>query len=305
MKVSTDASYTFTATASATYVAEFTPITYNISVSADPAAGAATLTGAGTYGYGDSVTLTASAATGYTFSEWTKNGNQVSTDASYTFTATESAAYVAVFTPVSYNISVSADPAAGGTVSGGGSIKYGTSCTVTAESNSGYTFVNWTEGGTQVSTSASYTFTVTGARTLVANFSQDSYTVTVSAVGGGTDSTVSGGGSYGNGESCTVTASAGTGYSFVNWTENNVEVSTSAIYQFNVTGSRTLMGNFAINTYTVSVSADPAAGGTAEIDRPQQSYHYDDDITLTATPNTGYVFAGWHEGNPVGGSSNS
>lgn len=43
-------------------------------------------------------------------------------------------------------------------------------CNVTATANDGYSFVNWTENGTVVSTDASYTFTVTSDRELVANF---------------------------------------------------------------------------------------------------------------------------------------
>jgi uncharacterized protein (TIGR02145 family) len=69
-------------------------------------------------------------------------------------------------------ISVSANPAEGGTAtqSGSGIYAYGTSCTVTATANSGYTFANWTENGSVVSTDASYQLTVTANRTLVANF---------------------------------------------------------------------------------------------------------------------------------------
>jgi hypothetical protein len=47
----------------------------------------------------------------------------------------------------------------GGTTSGGGTVNSGASVTVVATANAGYSFVNWTEGGTAVSTSASYTFT--------------------------------------------------------------------------------------------------------------------------------------------------
>ena len=53
---------------------------------------------------------------------------------------------------------------------GGGSYNYGQSCTVSASASTGYTFTNWTENGTQVSTNPNYTFTVTGNRTLVAQF---------------------------------------------------------------------------------------------------------------------------------------
>jgi predicted outer membrane repeat protein len=68
------------------------------------------------------------------------------------------------------SINISANPTAGGTVSGGGPVAPGTQVTVTATANNGYTFVSWTEGGTAVSTSASYNFTATVNRTLVANF---------------------------------------------------------------------------------------------------------------------------------------
>ena len=58
----------------------------------------------------------------------------------------------------------------------------GGSVTVVATPNAGYTFTNWTEGGAQVSATASYTFTATADRTLVANFIvTPTYTVTTSA----------------------------------------------------------------------------------------------------------------------------
>lgn len=69
-----------------------------------------------------------------------------------------------------YAIGVSANPLAGGSTSGGGSYPEGGTVTVTAIPAVGYEFVNWTEGGVQVSASASYSFMVTTNRTLVANF---------------------------------------------------------------------------------------------------------------------------------------
>ncbi len=76
----------------------------------------------------------------------------------YTVTATVSG----VSTPASFSltntaaptVSMSASPLEGGTATGGGSYAEG----VTAIPDSGYSFVNWTENGTQVSTSPSYTF---------------------------------------------------------------------------------------------------------------------------------------------------
>lgn len=86
-------------------------------------------------------------------------------------------------TPASYTTTVSASPTDGGTVTGGGSYQEGQSCTVLATANSGYTFAKWTENGNEVSTSNKYTFTVTGDRDLVANFTVNmtTYAVSVSA----------------------------------------------------------------------------------------------------------------------------
>ena len=133
--------------------------------------------------------------------------------------------------------------------SGSGNFNHGESCTVTATPNTGYHFVNWTENGTAVSSDASYTFTVTSDRDLVANFSQTlpSYTISVSAnpTNGGT---VTGEGTYEQGQSCTLTATAADGYTFTNWTKNGTQVSTNASYTFTVTETATYVANFEVNS---------------------------------------------------------
>ena len=106
-----------------------------------------------------------------------------------------------------FDISVSADPTEGGTVSGGGPYEDGVSATVEATPNSGWNFVNWTEGSTIVSTDLSYTFTVTSARSLVANFTRITHQISLSAepAEGGS---VSGDGVYDEGASATVSGRA-------------------------------------------------------------------------------------------------
>ncbi len=159
-----------------------------------------------------------------------------------------------------YTISLSASPTAGGAVSGGGTFVAGSSQTVTATANSGYAFANWMENGSVVSSSSSYTFTLNSNRNLVANFTpiQVNYTITVSAspsAGG----TVSGGGTFAAGSSRTVTATANTNYTFVNWTENGSVVSSSASYTFTLNANRTLVANFTINPANdFSISATPS-----------------------------------------------
>lgn len=122
---------------------------------------------------GSNITATATPPSNYTFSNWTENSSVVSSNASYAINSiTANHTIVANFTPNTYQISVSANPNEGGTATGGGTYSYGGTCTVTATPQSCYKFVSWTEGGVVVSNTATYSFTVTGARTLVANFEQ-------------------------------------------------------------------------------------------------------------------------------------
>ena len=58
-----------------------------------------------------------------------------------------------------------------GTVSGAGSFIIGETCTLTATANAGHRFTRWMEDGMEVSTDATYTFTVDGPRNLIAAFS--------------------------------------------------------------------------------------------------------------------------------------
>ena len=287
-QVSTQADYTFTVNANRNLVANFSLNSYSITATADPSDGGA-VNGAGTYNHGASCTLTATANEGYTFVNWTKDGTQVSTEPTYSFTVTESAAYVAHFTLNSYTVSVTADPTNGGTVTGGGNYTYGQNCSIHATAATGYTFINWTENGTQVSSQADYTFTVEGDRDLVAHFSSQSYIITATAdpTEGGV---VTGSGGYDYGDACTLTATANTGYTFVNWTKDGVQVSTNPTYSFTVTESATYVAHFTINSYEISVTADPSEGGMVS---GAGHYDYGTTCTITATANENYEFINW------------
>ena len=292
-EASTSARYTFIVTSDRTLVANFQVQSHTISVSADPSNGGS-VSGGGTYNHGESCTVSATANNGYTFTNWTEGGNVVSTNANYTFTVTDDRTLVAHFevqAPNTYNINVSANPPAGGTVTGGGSYQQGQQCTVTATENEGYTFLRWTENGNQVSPNLSYTFEVTGNRTLVAHFQVRSYTIGVSAnpSNGGS---VTGGGTYTHGQNCEVTAAPATGYNFIGWTENGNQVSTDLTYSFAVTGNRNLMAQFQLKSYTISVSANPTNGGTVN---GGGTYNHGQSCTVTADDNSGYTFLRWTE----------
>ena len=84
---------------------------------------------------------------------------------------------IADSTTAKYTIAVSSSNISQGTVSGGGEYNKNDSVTVTATPASGYSFVKWTENGKKVSTDASYTFTATSDRVLVAEFEEVIYKV--------------------------------------------------------------------------------------------------------------------------------
>lgn len=149
-------------------------IACTITATANPAEGG-TVTGAGTFDQDATCTLVATANEGYNFVNWTENGNQVSTEANYTFTVHGNRTLVANFVsnlPNNYTITATASPVEGGSVTGSGTYAAGQNCTLTATANSGYVFGSWTENGEAVSTNATYSFTVSVDRTLVAHFAE-------------------------------------------------------------------------------------------------------------------------------------
>lgn len=294
--VSTNRNYTFTVTANRTLVANFQaqPQNYTVTVSANPTNGG-NVTGGGTYQQGQSCTVTATTNTGYNFTNWTENGNVVSTQANYTFTVNSNRTLVANFTPQQYTITATADPVNGGNVTGGGTFNYGNSCTLNATPAAGYTFVNWTKNGQQVSTNATYTFTVTESAAYVAHFQLQSFTVNVTAdpAEGGT---VAGGGTFNYGETCTVTATANEGYTFVNWMTGMFSVSNEISYTFTVTSNVNLIAHFELQTFQVKVSVNPAEAGNVT---GEGTYNYGDEVTLTIVRNEDWHFENWTENGEV------
>lgn len=285
----TATTYSITIDGNHTVVAEFEKNSYTVTLEAS-AGGQATIDKT-TCLYEDQVTVSAAADTGYTFVNWVQDGQVVSSDPTYTFTVTADSTVKPVFSINSYTISLSSD--GNGSVEGAGDYNYSSTATLTASPNTGYYFVNWTdEDGDEVSTSATYSFTVSGSRSLKANFALYSYNIGVTA---GDNGSVTGKGIYYYGESITVKAKPETGYHFVNWTIDGNVVSTNANYTFTVTGPTELTANFAINTYTVKFVNDDGTllkegqfvyGSTA-------FYHLNETPTKKPTVQYTYTFAGW------------
>ena len=146
---------------------------YTATVTASPAEGG-TVTGGGTYNTGTTVTLNASANAGYAFDGWYENNTRISSSNNFSFIISTNRTIEGRFSQAgrTYNLTLSASPSAGGTVSGGGSYQSGTNATAIATPNSGYTFLGWYEGETLVSSERNYTLAMNADHTLQARFQQ-------------------------------------------------------------------------------------------------------------------------------------
>jgi uncharacterized repeat protein (TIGR02543 family) len=285
--VSSSASYTFSVTRSIDLTAVFTLNSYDITATANPSEGG-TISGQGTFSHGAQCNLTATANPGYTFVNWTKDGSVVSTSSSYSFSVTEAAAFVANFSQDEYTVTLAADPTGSGTLSGGGSYYYNSTCPVSATAATGYTFNGWYEGNTLESSTASFDYTVTHTCTLTARFTPISYTVTVTAYPSDGGS-VSGAGSHDYNTSCSLSATPGSDYRFVNWTEGGSVVSSDNPYSFTVTGNRTLVANFELATVTITKTIEGHGGNPGHwhlITSPLDGTVAPTDVTnmVTTTP---------------------
>ena len=304
--VSSEKSYTFTLSKANNYTLKAVYVNaYNITLTSNIPH--ATLTVSGEYKVGEKVTISASDVEGYTFNHWELGGAQVSTDKTYTFTMSDTTKgeYKAVYDINTYTVTTTSDTA-GATLKGAGTYNYNAEVTLTAEDVEGYTFSHWEYNNTNVSNDKSYTFTMLESTKgeYVAVYTINSYEVTLTSnlpSGVGTDTTLTGAGSFDYNTQVTITASDVTGYTFKRWTLNGEEVSTDKSYTF--TMSDTTKGEYKavydINTYTVTTTSD-TAGATLT---GAGTYNYNAEVTLTAEDVEGYVFSYW-EYNGTNVSSN-
>ncbi|MBL9146057.1 MAG: hypothetical protein JNM99_20415 [Verrucomicrobiaceae bacterium] len=214
---------------------------------------------------------------------------------------------------VPVTITLAKAPAAGGTVTGGGTYSGGANVTATATAASGRTFLNWTEAGVIVSTSASFSFAADGNKTLTANFSgPNTGPYMINAIANpSVNGTVGGAGMVNAGEIRELDVTPADGLSFVGWTENGEIVNlpfnaATQVFEVTATADRTLVANFAYPAYTSFINGvvSPVSSGTMVIAGTAGlsggSYYGGTLLTINATPYPGYHFAYWKQGAGLG-----
>ncbi len=266
-------------------------VNYTLTTAVSPASsGTVTLNPAGgSYASGTNVTMTANAAAHYHFVNWT--GSVTGSVSPTTVTMDANKSVTANFALDQFALTVLASPTAGGTVTGGGTFDYGTPAPITATANPGYTFVNWTGSGIADPNAASTTATVDVAKTVTANFTLNTYTLTtgVDPVGGGT---VSGGGTYSHGATATLSATANPGFRFDFWTGAWPDTVIDNPVDLTMDGDKNAIAHFK-PVYTLATVIDVVGGGTVTLDPSGGTYDEGTSVTLTAEPALHYDFVEW------------
>ena len=229
------------------------------------------------------VQLTATPATGYTFTGWsgaatgTTNPVSVTMDAAKTVTA-NFAINMYALTVNATNGTVAKSPDAA-------TYAHGSSVELTATPATGYTFTGWS--GDASGTTNPITVTMSGAKSVTANFAINMYALTVNATNG-TVAKSPDAATYAHGTSVELTATPATGYTFTGW--SGAATGTTNPVSVTMDAAKTVTANFAIKTYALTVSA---TNGSVAKNPDLTSYDSNAVVQLTATPATGYTFTGW------------
>ena len=264
----------------ATYTAQFAINSYTLTVqSSNPAIG--TTSGSGSYNYLTPVNITALPNVGYHFVQWS-DGN---TTNPRLVSVTANATYTAQFAINSYAVGVTSNNSTMGSVSGSGTYNHNSTATLTATPYYGYHFVQWQDGNTQ----NPRTVVVTDSAQYTAQFDYNSYLVTALS-SNVTLGTATGGGSYNYLSQVALTAVPAPHYHFTMWNDS-IEDNPRTI---TVTRDTTLTAHFAIDRHTIAVASADTARGTAT---GSNTVDYNTAVWITATPNYGYHFTQWNDGN--------
>lgn len=307
-QVSTAETYTFTATSARTLVGRFQRNWYTITFSAGTG-GTVSPTSARVQ-YGGSAESTATANTGYTFTQWS-NGTKT---AKLTVTnVTANATYAASFGINAYVITYQAGTGVASVTPTSETVNHGSNAVgSTATVATGYNFDGWYNGSTRVSTALKYGPTsVVKNMTLVAKGTIKTFAVTGTSQYRNTDSTgdwstgtsggsVSGSGTYDYGSKATLTASAATGYTFMGWfNTSGTSVGTSTTYTINsVTAAVTVYARFQKNWYTVTYTRGT---GVNSLSKTSERVAYNGTVTSeTAVASTGYNSPTWTKSSGTG-----
>ena len=172
------------------------------------------------YNSGQSVSVSATASSGYVFSAWSGDLSGSTNPSAVVMDRAKNVTANFTQNQVQYTLTVNIVPSGAGSVSKNpnkATYVQGEAVQLTATANAGYTFSNWS-GDASGSTNP-VTITMNANRAATANFTQNQYTlsVNISPAGAGSVTKNPNKATYVQGEAVQLTATANAGYTFSNW----------------------------------------------------------------------------------------
>jgi len=306
-------------------VAYFTQITYILTVDVGPGGtGSIELDGAAlssypassTFVWGASVNLEAIPTSGYEFAQW--GGDLSGSTNPISIVMDGNKIITANFAQITYALTVDVSPGGAGSIEVDGTafssypapstFVYGASVNLEAIPASGHEFAHW--GGDLSGSTNPTSVVMDGKKTITADFTQITYTLTVDVSPGGAGSIEVDGTAFSSypaysifvwGASVNLEAIPASGYEFAQWdgdlsgTENPTTIAMDS--------GKEVTAHF-VRIYTLTVDVDP--GGvtvTLEPSQPPGGYVVGTEVGLTAVASEGYKFDHWS--GDLSGSENS
>ena len=165
----------------------------------------------------------------------------------------------------------------------------GTEVTLIATPASGWSFTGWSDGLT--GTESPKIITMNSDISATATFTQDEYTLDITIVGSGTVDLDPAGPTYLSGTEVTLTATPASGWSFTGWSDGLTGTESPKIITMNSDISAT--ATFTQDEYTLDITI--VGSGTVDLDPAGPTYLSGTEVTLTATPASGWSFTGWSD----------
>ncbi len=271
---------TITLTQDTLFTALFAKNSYSVSVvSADTIWG--NVTGNTTTEYLNAVSIAATANYGYHFLHW----NDGDTTNPRVITLTQDTLLTAYFAKNWYSVIAISDNDTMGYVSGGDTMEYLDSVSLTATSNHGYHFSSWNDGDTN----NPRVVCITQDTSFMALFAKNQYTLTVQS-NDETQGGVSNGGVFDYLDTVTISAIAIEHYHFVRWDDGNTLNPRNIVMTSDISRSAI----FAIDTHSVTLQAGNITHGSFS---GNGQYQYGTAATVEALPYSGYQFSHWSDGS--------
>ena len=297
---STDAERTVNVSGDASFQAEFVANdTVTINTAVTPSGGG-TVTGGGSKIYDSSVTLVATPSANWEFVSW-QDGL---TTASRTFTANSTTAavtYTATFRKAAYQVSATgtnctvAKAIVSGAERSAGIYEHGTVLKLTVTPAAHYHFTQWSDGDKSNPRQVTVTAAASYSATASIDYHNVSATSESSTKGSVSVTLVSGAGSAGSytyGSVIELVATPTSEYQFYRWSDGD----TNATRRITVDSDKSIVAQFKIKTYTVTVAA--GSGGTVSIvgqAGTSATFDYGASVTILATAAEHYSFSKWSD----------